>query len=303
MTDQPGPRPAAAPGETPAEGDSPAARIRERLGECTPGERKVARALLAAYPAAGFESVAGLAEIAGVSGATVVRFTTKLGYAGFPDFQRALREELEQRSASPAALYARTNADQRPPHPDDLAALAEPAVGNLRATFGGLSEHDFSTTVQALADPKRRIWLVGGRYSMFLAEYFAASLQQLRGAVHMVPQMASVRAAAVVGFDAKDVLVAFDFRRYESETRHLVQHAKAHRATVVLVTDKWVSPCASDADTVLTSVASERGPFDSVVPVMALIESLFEATLTRIGAPARERMEGIERTAQELDLL
>lgn len=283
--------------------DSVAHRVRERMGDCSPAERKVARALLAAYPVAGFETVAGLADLAEVSGATVVRFTTRLGYRGFPDFQRALRDELEDRSASPAVLLERTAGARSASNGGDLASLAEVLGDDLLATFGGLSEHDFSSTVAALANPKRRIWLAGGRYSGFLAEYLAASLQQLRTAVQMVPQMGSLRSAAMTGFDAKDVLVVMDFRRYEAETRRLVQHAKSRKAMVVVVTDRWVSPCAGDADTVLTSVASERGPFDSVVPVMALVEALFEATLAEIGQPARERMARIEQTAQELELM
>lgn len=287
---------------TRAEQESVATRIRERMGDCTPAERKVARTILAAYPVAGFETVAALAELAEVSGATVVRLASRLGYAGFPDLQRALRGELEQRSASPAALYERLNRS-REDSPDDLAALAQGPVADLRATFAELSEHDFETTVSALSAPRHRVWIAGGRYSVFLAEYLSASLQQLRPAVQMVPQMASLRGAALSGFDARDVLVVFDFRRYEAETRKLVQHAKARRATVIVVTDRWVSPSASEADAVLTSIADERGPFDSAVPVMALIEALFEAVATRMGPPARERMERIERTAQSLELL
>lgn len=289
-------------GDTAVSGDTVASRIRERMGDCTPSERKVARTLLAAYPVAGFETVAGLAGLAEVSGATVVRFAARLGYSGFPAFQKALRSELEQRSASPTTLYERTGTDRVAPD-GDLAAFVEPSVEDLRATFAGLSGHDFETTIEMLVNPKRRIWLVGGRYSVFLAEYLSASLQQLRANVQMVPAMASLRGAAMAGFDAKDVLVAFDFRRYESDTRNLVQHAKSRKAVVVVITDKWVSPCASEADAVLTSIASERGPFDSVVPVMALVEALFETLVHRIGAPARDRIEQIERTVQQLDLI
>lgn len=284
-------------------GDSPATRIRERMGECTPGERKVARALLAAYPVAGFDTVAGLADIAGVSGATVVRFTTKLGYTGFPDFQRALRDELEHRSASPTILYERTSRSRRAASPDDLAALGEAPAEDVRATFAGVPAHDFDTTIAELAQEKRRVWITGGRYSNFLAEYLAASLQQLRPSVQMIPAMASVRGSVMADFGPRDLLIAFDFRRYEEPTRDLVQFAKSRKAFIVLLTDKWVSPCASEADTMLTSVAAERGPFDSVVPVMALIEALFEGLVAKIGAPARERMARIEETVQQLDLI
>ncbi|QIM16173.1 MurR/RpiR family transcriptional regulator [Leucobacter insecticola] len=282
--------------------DTVASRIRERMGDCTPSERKVARTLLAAYPVAGFETVAGLADLAEVSGATVVRFATRLGYSGFPDFQKALRGELEQRSASPTTLYERTSTNRVAPA-GDLAVFVDSSVDDLRATFAGVSAHDFETTIELLANPKRRIWLVGGRYSLFLAEYLSASLQQLRSHVQMVPEMASLRGATMAGFDAKDVLVAFDFRRYESGTRNLVHHARTRKASVVVITDKWVSPCASDADAVLTSIASERGPFDSVVPVMALVEAIFETLVHRIGETARHRIEQIEQTVQQLDLI
>jgi len=42
--------------------------VRERLGEMTPSERRVARTLLATYPTAGLESLPQLAEGAGVTG-------------------------------------------------------------------------------------------------------------------------------------------------------------------------------------------------------------------------------------------
>lgn len=284
------------------ERETVASRIRERMGDYSPAERKVARTLLAAYPVAGFETVAGLAELAGVSGATVVRFSTRLGFGGFPDLQRALREELELRSASPAALYARTTGERSAPL-GDLAQLGEGPASDIQATFAGLSQHDFDTTIEALANPKRRIWLTGGRYSTYLAEYLASSLEQLRPGARMVPQMASVRAATMIDLDAKDVIIAFDFRRYEERTRQVVQHAKNRKATIILITDAWVSPCAGDADAVLTSLSVERGAFDSVVPVMALIEAIFTATMDRIGPAARERMEAIEQSAQEHRLI
>lgn len=79
--------------------------IRQKLGTLSPAERKVARVILAGYPAAGFETVAVLAERAAVSAPTVIRFVNRLGYQGFPDFQAVLREELDARNASPLSLY------------------------------------------------------------------------------------------------------------------------------------------------------------------------------------------------------
>ena len=70
-----------------------AEEIRERLPEMTPSERRVARTLLATYPTAGLQSLPQLADGAGVTGPTVLRFVRTVGVAGYPDFQRSLRAE------------------------------------------------------------------------------------------------------------------------------------------------------------------------------------------------------------------
>ena len=79
--------------------------VRERLGEMTPSERRVARTLLATYPTAGLESLPQLADGAGVTGPTVLRFVRKIGFDGYPDFQRSLRREVQARTEGLPSLY------------------------------------------------------------------------------------------------------------------------------------------------------------------------------------------------------
>ena len=76
-------------------------RLAQIASDTTPAEQKVARALTTSAMLAGFETVAALAKRAGVSGPTVVRFVTRLGYASYADFQRALLNEMEARGTSP----------------------------------------------------------------------------------------------------------------------------------------------------------------------------------------------------------
>src|SRR5438874_6815582 len=79
--------------------------VRQHLDSLSPAERRLARALLASYPIAGLESVARFAERARVSPPTVTRFITKLGFRGYPEFQEALRQEVQARLSSPLARY------------------------------------------------------------------------------------------------------------------------------------------------------------------------------------------------------
>ncbi|MDR6907855.1 DNA-binding MurR/RpiR family transcriptional regulator [Agromyces sp. 3263] len=284
----------------PAPVTSVAEAIRSRMGELSPAERKVGRALLNGYPSAGFETVARLASRAGVSGPTVVRFATRLGYRGFPEFQQALRDDLDQRSASPLAIYDRGVEHPSPAEPADPAAIA---VSSVERTFATVPPHDIEACAEALADPRAQIRLAGGRYSQLLARFLELHLRSMRPGAAMLPDETSSRAAEMGTLTRRDVLVLFDFRRYEEPTRALAEFAAAKRTRVVLFTDTWMSPIASVATVVLPSATDSSSPFDAMTPAMALVEAVIASCFERLGESATERMRHTERDAHALGLV
>ena len=186
--------------------------IRRGLGDCSPAERKVARVLLAAYPSAGFETVARLAERAGVSGPTVLRFVQRLGYRGFPDFQEALRQDLDDRSASPLRIF-RT----QEPRDGETASLRDRAsavsVRSVEQTFAQVSTHDLDRCVELISTAPGSVLIAGGRYSGLLGRVLAQHLEQLRPRVRMLPDGQPVqreRHRMVDEMGRPDLLVHFD---------------------------------------------------------------------------------------------
>lgn len=275
--------------------------IRRGMGDCSPAERKVARVLLSAYPSAGFETVARLADRAGVSGPTVLRFVQRLGYRGFPDFQEALRRDLDERSASPLRIH-----QSRPPREDASASLRERAaaisVATLQRTFDELSTHDLDRCVELISSASGGVLIAGGRYSGLLAQVLALHLEQLRPRVRVLPDDAPARAALVEDMGRRDVLVLFDYRRYEDHTQRLARAARARHASIVLFTDSWLSPVASDADVVLSSETGAPSPFDALTPVLALIEAVVAGCFDRLGDAAVDRMARADKVASDLGL-
>jgi len=88
--------------------------IFQRMSELTPAERRVARTLLARYPAAGLESTAALAAAAGTSKPTVLRLVDRLGFGSYPDFQERLRAEATRSmSGSPLSQIGRASCRER----------------------------------------------------------------------------------------------------------------------------------------------------------------------------------------------
>jgi DNA-binding MurR/RpiR family transcriptional regulator len=257
--------------------------------------------LLSSYPSAGFETVAKLAARAGVSGPTVLRFANRLGYRGFPDFQRALRDDLDERSASPLQLFGRQGA----PAPDESSSLGRAASitrDTLERTFGSLSQDEFDRAVELLAGPRGHVLVAGGRFSGLLARYLAQHLQLLRDGVTMLPTDDPGRADAVAGLRRGDTVVLFDYRRYEEPTLRLAHAAKARRVSLVLFTDAWLSPIASEADVVLPSETAAPSAFDAMTPVLGLVEAVIADCFARLGDAASTRMASVEQAGRELEL-
>ena len=266
--------------------------VRQRLADLTPAERRLGKVLLGSYPIAGLESLARFAERAGVSPPTVTRFITRLGFRGYPDFQDALRREVQGRLSSPLARYDAVPAAVGALSPLDRAF--ESFHAGLNTTLGLVSAPEFDQVVDLLADRRRRVWVVGGRVSDVLARYLAGQLRLLRSGVRLLGGERSTPVQHLIDLGKRDVLVAFDFRRYQRDTIRSSREAARRGAAVVVVTDPWLSPASASARHVLATGVESFAPFDSLVGGMALVEALVGAVLGRLGAQAQLRMRRLE---------
>jgi DNA-binding MurR/RpiR family transcriptional regulator len=267
--------------------------VRLRLDSLSPAERKLARVLLASYPIAGLESVARFAERAAVSPPTVTRFITKLGFKGYPEFQEILRHEVQARLSSPLARYR--DEPRRSPSDTLLAEALDVSAHNLKATLDLVSHRDLDETVALLADVRRRVMVLGGRVSAGLARYLAGQLHLLRPGIGLVDSERSAPAQQLIDMRKTDVLVVFDYRRYQSDTIESSRVAAAHGCAVVLFTDPWLSPASAFAKQVLVTSMETVGPFDSLVGATAVVEAVVAAVLRRLGPRAEARMQNLDR--------
>lgn len=267
--------------------------VRLRLGSLSPAERKLARVLLASYPIAGLESVVRFAERAGVSPPTVTRFITKLGFRGYPEFQEVLRHEVQARLSSPLARYR----DEQPPRGADsvLSDALEVSRHTLRASLELLSHRDLEETVELLADVRRRVMVLGGRVSGQLARYLAGQLHLLRPGISVVDSERGGPAQQLIDLRKGDLLIVFDYRRYQADTIESARVASAQGCNVILFTDPWLSPASGFARQVLVTSVDNVGPFDSLVGATAVVEAVVTAVLNRLGPRAQARMQSLDR--------
>ena len=273
-----------------------AEKIRQRLGELSPSERRVARTLLTGPPTIGLESSVRLARTAGVSGPTVSRFIAELGFSSYAAFQRALHEEIAARMMSPAEIYRRHQEGQR--SADVLGTSARTLGEAVTGSVAGLDSAEFERAVALVADSGRQVLVTGGWFSQLLAGYLASVLRELRPGVRLVGPSASDRAGAIADIGRRDAVVAFDFRRYERDTLEIARAAQSVGARILLVTDPWLSPVADIADAVLTAQVAGPAPFESLTPALAVVETLITSVVDALGDAGRARFERFGEIAE-----
>ncbi|MFI7611083.1 MurR/RpiR family transcriptional regulator [Nonomuraea terrae] len=271
--------------------------IKAKLGaaypDLPPGERAVVRVLLDDHPFAALGSLRALAERAGVSPPTASRLFDRLGYAGFADFQAAVRDRsrlLEFVTRAPTAPAGATAGAQVWQAAQDLRA-------GLEGTLAAVPEQLCQTVAALLADA-RTVWALGGPLSELAAEYLVRQLSGLRPGVHRVPEPAYARARTVLDLSGSDLVVAYDFRRYSSATARFVRAARARDARLVLVTDAWESPLAAEAEVLIRLPREAAGPIAPLAHEIAVTELLLVAAAARL-APAG-RLADLDALAQTL---
>ncbi|MBF9235050.1 MurR/RpiR family transcriptional regulator [Microvirga alba] len=275
-----------------ADQPSLAERIRHEMDSFTPSEKRAAHLLLSHYPFAGLDTVAGFASRAGISGPSALRFVTRLGFSGFPDFQKHLREELEAQLLSP---LAKSGPIDTGPGASALASFANAVIGNLKATVENIAPAEFDAVVTLLSDPRRNIHFTGGRFTGAVARYAESHFRIVRSHVDFIEGQPALWRDRMIEIGRKDVIVAFDIRRYQEDVTALCETGAKQGATIVLLTDPWLSPIARVARHVLPAHITAPSNWDSSAGLLLLTEALVSAVTKRLWDTAKPRMEAVER--------
>jgi len=270
-------------------GGTLATEVRSRLGELTPTERRAAHVLLSNYPFAGLETVAQFAARAGVSAPSILRFIARLGFTAYADFQRRLKEELEAQLQSP--LMKRMPSDRQG---SAFADFAHAVASNLSQTFDAIPPTEFDAITALLSDTKRRVHLVGGRFTEAIALYAVRHLRVVRPDVALVEGQAATWRDQVIDFGKRDILVVFDIRRYQDDVVHFAEEAADRGSTIVLFTDQWLSPIARLAKHVISARIAVPSNWDSNAAIFAVVEALIAAVTKSLWDVAEARMKALE---------
>lgn len=267
--------------------------------DLTPQERRAAGHLAAHYPVAGLAPMARFARSAGASSQTVLRLLGKLDMPSWRALQDRLRAELAAERASPLGRWTAHRAATAQ-EGDRLEAFGAQLAANVANAFRDLDRQQFETAAKSLADPRRRVLVVGGRFTQAFARLIVRHLEIIRGGVEEIGSLSSTWPDRLIDVGRRSVIVAYDVRRYAPDVVRLCAFAADRGASVVLFTDAREAPAAAYADAVLIGATESAGAWDSFASLLALTEALVARVTELTSQETAERLSRLEQIRAKL---
>lgn len=199
-------------------------------------------------------SSAALATETGRSQSSVVKFSQKLGYAGYQELKLAVSEAKAQEWQPPAGMIHGTIEVG-----DGYLTILQKLLGSkmqaMQQTISVNNETDIEKALEALHDA-RRIHLAGVGASSLVARDFSYKLMKLgRNVLHDSDSHVQMANASTLGPD--DLLFALSYSGASIETLRIAELARQRRATVIAVTGLQDNPLVHVADICLHTVGDE----------------------------------------------
>lgn len=267
--------------------------IRQSYDDMSKGHKAIAKFILENYEEASGMTAAKLGDTVGVSESTVVRFTTELGFEGYPHFQKVFKEELKSKLTSVERLKATDK------FADDSAAIHDVIssdIDNLKNTLASIDTKAFDEAVNTVLNAKK-IYLMGLRASSPLSSfmYFYMSIL-FDDVVNISSNSANEVFEQILPISEGDVMIGISFPRYSRRTVNSMSYAKKRGAKVIAITDKADTSMTENADISLLAKSGMASFVDSLAAPLSLIN----AFLVTLGMHRKEHIRDSFEALEEL---
>ncbi|HGY09445.1 MAG TPA: MurR/RpiR family transcriptional regulator [Oceanithermus profundus] len=251
-------------------------RINSFYDKLSPSERRVADYVREHPEQVIHMPLAKLAQQAGVSDPSVLRFCRAIGYRGYLDFKVALTQDL----ASPVQFIHETVDPSDGPR--EIAQKVFAAANRaLLETLQGLDTAGIERVVD-LIDGAKRTLIIGVGTSAPVAQTFYNRLFRLGLPVWIqTDSYLQLMHAALLG--PGDVVVGISQTGASIDPVLTLEEARKHGAATVAITGSLSSPITQQADVTLHSSYHELRPeaASSRIAQMAIVETIYVALSMR----------------------
>lgn len=198
-------------------------KIQNNLSTFSKGQRLIAKYIIEHYDKAAFLTASKLGSTVGVSESTVVRFATELGYAGYPQLQKALQEMIRNKLTAVQRMEVTSD---RMGDQDILRSVLSSDIDKIRMTLDEIDRNSFQSTVEAILHAKN-IYILGVRSSASLSGFIGFYFNLMFDNVKLIhTNSVSEIFEQILRVGEGDVVLGVSFPRYSKRTLKALEYSK-----------------------------------------------------------------------------
>lgn len=271
-------------------------RIDRQYAALSPQEQRAADVVLDRLEDLAVYSASEIADLSGVSKATVSRLVRRLGYEDFAQ----LRTEAKLLRGLGSPIGSSGPAESA--GGDPLAAHLEAERHNLERMALAAADGRIAAAGELLAEASQ-VAVIGRRNSYPVALHLRQQLAQVRSRVAALPLPGQSLGEDLVDLGPRDAAVVIGFRRRPYGLGALVETLATREVPVVLIGDASLEPQGLRVAHFLPAPLDSPSAFDSYAAAMSLVHLLATAVLACRTRQGRARVSRIAAFYDDLDEL
>jgi DNA-binding MurR/RpiR family transcriptional regulator len=274
-------------------------KMAEKIPNMSKAQEKIAKYILSHPNSTPFLTVEKLANLSGVSIATVTRFVIFLGYKGYPEFlkdtQESMKEQVNKAERIKLDSYKSSSEEK------DIYNIFEEDLNNIKLTMEDLDLYGLKKAVDLLLNAQR-IYIVARRSSFVLATYLKYYLDLMFNNINLIENIEQIPKQINKTTD-EDVIIGVSFEKYARSTVEIFTHLKREGATTIAITDNMLSPLVPHADVTLTATSKGGSlQMESFTAPLSLINVLISLVEKEKKDFFNSNIELLEEACKKFDL-
>lgn len=244
-----------------------------------------------------FSSALEVGRRVNVSESTVIRWSQKLGYRGYAEFQHVLQrklaeerfEQVEESDTQPAVEQS------------FLANLLDADIASIVQLKQTMDEDQLLQAVDYIGQAKN-IYVTSNFFDFGLAHFMTSWLNLTLDHAELMMHGDGQYYRQLSALTEEDTIIAFVFPRYTKSVIDTLATAKKQGAKIVLITDAGDSPAADYADISLSVNVNSNLNIDSYTAVHALIASIMRFVYVKEHSKVKRNLAKVEAVYSEKEV-
>jgi DNA-binding MurR/RpiR family transcriptional regulator len=271
--------------------------IKNASADFSPKQLNVAQYVLNNYTKVAFMTSTTLASYANVSEATVIRFTTTLGYSGYHEFQSKLRKHVQ----TEISLLDRFSFNLDSDPGDVYANIFTSEVNIINRTFTEENIKAFDLAVKLLGD-KKELFLIGTQASSTLVTYTFNVMNKIFPRVFPITELTEQNLKLLSSACKEAIAFIYSFARYSKATIRLYNELMNRNIQTISFTNSHLSPTAQNVDALIV-VPNQSSYFtSSFAAVITTINALAVKTSYTYKGQTKENIAQFDKYSSDYDI-